>query len=915
MNWLVWVFTILGAIIGLALKEVPGMLALGFIGWVFGMIVKALFTPAKEAVRPAHAVPSVRPAAIDALERRVADLEKRLARLETVGTVAVPEPEPMPEPITEPLPEPIPESMPEPKIEPATLTQGPPPVQPPPPSRPRQPEPEPEPNFIVRFFTGGNTIVRVGLVILFFGLAFLVKYGVEHQLIPVELRIAAVAAVGIALLVVGWRLREKREGYALSLQGAGVAVLYLTVFGALRLYHLMPAGMAFFFLVAIAVLSAFLAIGQNSLALAVSGAAGGFLAPILASTGGGSHVMLFSYYLVLNSAIFLTAWFRAWRVLNIIGFLFTFFIGLAWGVTHYRDELFETTEPFLVAFFVMYVAIAILFARKREALHQAYVDGMIVFGVPIAAFGLQAGMLHDTEFSLAFTSIAMGALYLGLSAILRRSAERFILLAESFLALGIVFASLAIPLALDARWTSAAWAVEGAAVMWMGLKQNRAGARAFGMLLQFLAGISFLYAWPNLPPGPPLVDATFIGMLLVSLAGFFTHRQLTARAEEGSAARAFAPVFFFWALAWWTGAGVVEIWNFVDSEYQLAMWLLFASASTIGFALLAGRPHWEMARWVEWAFAPVMLAFAVATFFFDTHPSDNLGWIAWPIALAVHFATLRWDEVHVPHGWIAWPHALGAIVIAILGVMELDWLGAHYTAPHTAWALASRIVAPAIVLLAISSRFADTRWPVAEHLDAYRLGAGFPLVIAMAVWSLHINFAHAGSSDPLPYLPILNAIDLGHLLGIFAVTAWWLALRRSEIETPPLLQDRLGLMWGGFVIFIWLNAILLRTMHHWTGVAYTPNALMASREVQAALSIFWAALALALMLIATRLGRRALWVIGASLMGVVVVKLVLVDLSHLQGLERIVSFIGVGVLMLVIGYFSPVPPRRVEEAS
>jgi uncharacterized membrane protein len=117
---------------------------------------------------------------------------------------------------------------------------------------------------------------------------------------------------------------------------------------------------------------------------------------------------------------------------------------------------------------------------------------------------------------------------------------------------------------------------------------------------------------------------------------------------------------------------------------------------------------------------------------------------------------------------------------------------------------------------------------------------------------------------------------------------------------------------AGAVLFIWLNAVLLRTMHHWIGVAYNPDALMSSVEVQAALSVFWAALALATMLIATRQARRALWVVGATLMAVVVVKLVLVDLSRLAGLERIVSFIGVGVLMLVIGYFSPVPPRAKE---
>lgn len=892
---MIWLFVIVGAILGALMKGFPGMLALGFLGWAFGMIVKAVMTPSKEPAR----APAVQPepqaqprTTIELLERRVSELERRLAKLEGVGTIAIPQPEPQPEP------EPVPEPVAAPIVQPEPIY-----VAPDPPKEPAQP------NFIVRFFTGGNTIVRVGLVILFFGLAFLVKYGVEHQLIPVELRIAAVAAAGIALLIVGWRLREKREGYALSLQGAGVAVLYLTVFGSLRLYHLLPPAMAFFLLVVIAVLSAFLAIGQNSLALAVFGASGGFLAPILASSGGGSHVMLFSYYLVLNAAIFLTAWFRAWRVLNVVGFLFTFAIGLAWGLFSYVDQFFDTTEPFLIAFFLVYVGIAILFARQQVAAYKSAVDGMIVFGVPIAAFGLQAGMLHQTEFGLAFTAVAMGALYLGLSAILRRVGERWILLAESFLALGIVFVSLAIPLALDARWTSAAWAVEGAAVTWMGVRQDRRGARFFGMLLQVLAGIAFIEAWPALEPGPPLVNATFVGMVLISLAGFFTHRHLVAHAKEGSAAKALAPPFFFWALAWWTAAGVVEIRNFVDEDYLLASWLAFVSLSTFEFALIARRPHWRAARWVEWAFAPVMFAFTIAALVVETHPFAGLGWVAWPLALFVHFSMLRHDEETYPESWIAWPHALGAIVVAILGVMELDWLGAHYTAPHTAWALASRIVAPAIVLLLISNRSAENRWPVGDHLRAYRLGAAFPLVIAMAVWSLHINFAHAGSSDPLPYLPILNAIDLGHILGIFAVVAWMLSLRRSEIETPPLLQDRLGMTWSGIVLFIWANAILLRTMHHWTGVSYTPVALMESREVQAALSIFWAVLALGLMVTATRLGRRALWVIGACLMGVVVLKLVFIDLSHLQGLERIVSFIGVGVLMLVIGYFSPVPPK------
>ncbi len=84
--------------------------------------------------------------------------------------------------------------------------------------------------------------------------------------------------------------------------------------------------------------------------------------------------------------------------------------------------------------------------------------------------------------------------------------------------------------------------------------------------------------------------------------------------------------------------------------------------------------------------------------------------------------------------------------------------------------------------------------------------------------------------------------------------------------------------------------------------------MLESTLVQASLSIFWAILALVTMLLAARRHRRMMWLVGASLLGVVVAKLFLVDLSRTGSIERIVSFVGVGVLMLVVGYYSPMPP-------
>jgi uncharacterized membrane protein len=85
-----------------------------------------------------------------------------------------------------------------------------------------------------------------------------------------------------------------------------------------------------------------------------------------------------------------------------------------------------------------------------------------------------------------------------------------------------------------------------------------------------------------------------------------------------------------------------------------------------------------------------------------------------------------------------------------------------------------------------------------------------------------------------------------------------------------------------------------------------------STLAQSALSLLWAFTALTTMLVATRLRARLLWLTGAALLVVVLIKLFLVDLSSIGTVERIVSFIGVGLLMLVIGYFSPLPPAAEE---
>ena len=147
---------------------------------------------------------------------------------------------------------------------------------------------------LVEFCTTGNVVAKLGVVILFFGVAFLVRFAAEAGLLPIEYRLMGVTAGAMVMLAVGWRLRRSRPDFAMAVQGGAVGILYLTIFAAFRLYDLLPAAAALALMLVVVGLSGALAVLQNQVSLAVLGTTGGFLAPILASTGSGSHVSLFS---------------------------------------------------------------------------------------------------------------------------------------------------------------------------------------------------------------------------------------------------------------------------------------------------------------------------------------------------------------------------------------------------------------------------------------------------------------------------------------------------------------------------------------------------------------------------------------------------------------------------------------------
>ena len=382
------------------------------------------------------------------------------------------------------------------------------------------------PNSSLESRLGAQYLNRAGVIALLVGIAFFLHWAFTNNWIgPLAVVILGFLG-GCGLFALGeWFLRRDFRIFGLSLQGLGIAALYLTLWAAFQLYQLIPDVVAFTGMIVLTAATAFVAILRNSEALAVFAAIGGFGTPLLLSTGQNLELQLFAYVLVLCAGILATVRFRPWTGLLLTSFLGAFAISVVWFVTYYRKAEQPETVVFFCLTFAIFAAAPILTQRALAGDRNPVL--LLLTPAATLVFLIGTGTILDYDQFAWVAQISMVAL-LFVSWRWCRGELR-----AACFATAVAGSAASIPVSVDAHWaTSAIWLAYGVILMLFGFFRKLPFVRWVALvLLGITVAKVFLLDLSNLGQGYRILALSVLGVALLSLSLLYQRDWLGLRKQ------------------------------------------------------------------------------------------------------------------------------------------------------------------------------------------------------------------------------------------------------------------------------------------------------------------------------------------------------------------------------------------------
>lgn len=396
-------------------------------------------------------------------------------------------------------------------------------------------------------FIGENLMNKIGIAILVLGISFFVKYAIDRDWINETGRVAIGFFCGSILIAVAHLLHKNYRSFSSVLVGGGLAVFYFTTAYAFREYELMGQTTAFIVMVIITFFAIVLSVLYDRIELGIISAIGGFITPFLVSTGTGNYIVLFTYLSILNAGLIALAYYKRWRVLNFISFIFTSCIFAGWIIANSDSPSFSYTGTFAfgTCFYIMFIVMNVIHHVSRGSALKA-ADFIIILSINLGYYAsgiylLNAGSMENS--TGIFTGI-LGLVNLTMTYLFfkRTKADKNFL----FLLIGITlsFISLIAPTQLKGHYITLFWAVEGIVLIWLSGKTFIKLLKIAALLLSAVTLISLfidlvnVYRLTELNAEKPqvvflavIINKGFVTGIFTAISFFVTYRILIRTAD------------------------------------------------------------------------------------------------------------------------------------------------------------------------------------------------------------------------------------------------------------------------------------------------------------------------------------------------------------------------------------------------
>ena len=338
--------------------------------------------------------------------------------------------------------------------------------------------------------TSARWLGRIGAIAVLIGVAFFLKYAFDNNWIGPMGRVALGIITGLVTIGVGQKLRAKYLNYSDMLSGVGIAILYLSIYASYSFYHLVDPNVAFVLMGLVTTFGLVLAIAGSTLGLAVLATLGGFMTPVLLSTGENHLAALSMYMIILDLGVFGVAWFKKWTQLNYLSFVGTVVLFGGWMAKFYTPAQFGETFFFVSVYFTIFLLTSILHHVLRK---EPTTPSDLVLLVANAAlcFAVSTYLLDPTYHDLlGFFALILAVLYLGVTYVAFSSNKSDRTLNLFLPGIAVVFLTIAIPLQLDGYYVSLSWLVESIVLIAIGLYLRERVIQAFGWIVLLVGMVS-----------------------------------------------------------------------------------------------------------------------------------------------------------------------------------------------------------------------------------------------------------------------------------------------------------------------------------------------------------------------------------------------------------------------------------------